>query len=106
MKYKEGTDFQFVEFKDSDVTGIGILKGDYEGVLYHYHKARVVEEEGVARLQFGYTIVDPGKHDVDLLQNDREFVKIMGDILSQIILSRVKEDEQTRTDNSEKFDLQ
>ena len=103
---KEGTDFAFIEFKDSDITGIQILKGDYTEVVYHYHKARVVEEDGFAKLQFGFTIVHSGKHDIEALQNDQGFVTIMGDILQQIVLNKAKADEQIRTDNSEEFDLQ
>jgi hypothetical protein len=103
---KEGVDYAFIEFKDSDLTGVQVLKGNYEGVVYHYHKARVVEDNGFARLQFGFTIVHPGKYDIDLLQNDEGFVTIMGDILQQLVLNKAKADEQIRTDNSEEFNLQ
>lgn len=106
MKYREGLDFNWIEFKNSDITGIQLLTGDYSGVVYHYNKARVVEEDGFARLQFGYTIVHSGEHDIDELTKDELFITIMGDLLNQILLSRVQQDEQTRTDNSEKFDLQ
>lgn len=103
---EEGKDFAFIEFKDTEITGIQILSGEYEGVVYHYEKARVKEEGELARLQFGYTIVHSGKHDIDALQNDENFVTIMGDILTQILLSKAKADEQARTDNSEEFDIQ
>ncbi len=103
---EEGKDFAFIEFKDTEMTGIQLLAGEYEGVVYHYEKARIKEEGELARLQFGYTIVHPGKHDIDLLQKDEGFVTIMGDILQQIVLNKAKADEQIRTDNSEEFDLQ
>jgi len=103
---KEGKDFAFIEFKNSDTTGIQIISGNYDGVVYHYHKARVVEEDGFARLQFGFTIVHPGKHNIDLLQNDEGFVTIMGEILQQIVLNKAKADEQIRTNNSEEFNIQ
>jgi len=102
---KEGKDYVFIPFKDSDITGIQIIEGDYKGVVYHYHKVRVVEEGELARLQFGYTIVSPGEHDMDVLNSDEGFVTIMGDILSQILLSKA-EDEQTRTDYIEEPDSQ
>ena len=102
----EGKDYTFINFKDTDITGIQIIAGEYQGVVYHYQKARVVEEGELARLQFGFTIVHPGKHDIDLLQKDENFVTIMGDILTQILLNKAKADEQIRTDNSEEFDLQ
>jgi hypothetical protein len=106
VKYKEGTDFNFFEFDKSELTGIELYIKGYEGVIYHYHKAKVVEEGEIARLQFGFTIVHPGKHDIDLLQNDEEFVTIMGDILQEILLSKAKADEQIRTNNPEEFNLQ
>ena len=103
--YKEGVDFVFIHFKDSEITGINIIDGKYKDVVYHYHKVRVVEEGVIARLQFGYTIVSSGNFDIDELNSDEEFVTIMGDILSQILVSKAK-DEQTRTDYIEESDLQ
>lgn len=103
---KEGKDYIFINFKDTDITGIQMIAGEYEGVVYHYEKARVVEEGEMARLQFGFTIVHPGKHDIDLLQKDEDFVTIMGDILTQILMDKAKADEQIRTNDSEEFNLQ
>ena len=103
---EEGKDFVFINFKDTDITGLQIISGEYTGVVYHYHQAKIVEEGALARLKFGFTIVHPGKHDIDLLQNDEKFVTIMGDILTQILMNKAKADEQIRTDNSEEFDLQ
>jgi hypothetical protein len=103
---EEGKDFAFIEFEGAEMTGVQLLTGKYEDVVYHYEKARIKEEGELARLQFGYTIVHSGKHNIDLLQNDEEFVTIMGDILTQILLNRAKADEQIRTNNSEEFDIQ
>ena len=108
-KYKEGVDYQFVNpdgynSDDAPVTAIGLLMEDYKGVLYHYHKAKVVEEGEVARLQFGYTILFAGKHDIDDLTKDEKLHTIMGDILSDIIMAQ--KDEQIRTDNSQKLNIQ
>jgi len=105
VKYKEGLDFEWINFNDSDITGLKLLTGAYAGVVYHYNKARVVEEGEGARLQFGYTIVHPGEHDIDELTKDEIFVTIMGDMLNQILMSRVKNDE-TGTDDSKEFNLQ
>ena len=106
MKYKEGKDFNFFEFDESQLTGIELYVKGYEGVIYHYHKAKVVEEGELARLQFGFTIVHPGEHDIDELTKDENFVTIMGDILQEILLSKAKADEQIRTNNPEEFNLQ
>ena len=102
---EEGKDFAFVDFKNTDITGIQMIAGNYEGVVYHYHQAKVVEEGEMARLKFGFTIIHPGKHDIDLLKDDEDFVTIMGDILTQVITNKAKADEQIRTDDSQEFNL-
>ena len=103
-KYKEDIDFRFVDFKDSDLTGIELLTENYKGVLYHYHKARVVEEGKLAKLQFGFTVVHPGEYDIDDLTKDEELHTIMGDILTELIMTN-KYNEQTRTNDTQEPDL-
>ena len=105
MKPEEDKHFKFVDFKDSDITGIGILVGDYTGVLYHYTAARVNKELGVPKLEFGYTIVHAGEHDIDELNDDDNFHTLMGDILTELIINN-RYNEQTRTNDSEELDLQ
>ena len=100
---KEGEDYKFIDFTDSDLTGIMVLKGEYAGVVYHYGKVRVKEQGEFATLEFGYTLVNSGKHDIDLLQKDEEFSTIMGDILSEILLK--SDNEPIRNHNPEEFDL-
>ena len=101
--YKEGIDYHFIDFKDSDISGIELLTDEYKGVIYHYQKARVVEEGEFARLQFGYTIVYPGENDIDDLTKDDKLHTIMGDILTIILATQANE--QTRTDDNQEFDL-
>ena len=99
---KEKVDYVYVDFNDTEITGISLLKGEFAGVIFHYHKVRIVEEFGIAKLQFGYTIVHPGKHDIDDLNSNEEFHTIMGDLLTFILTKKI-EDEQTRTDNTEEL---
>lgn len=99
----EGVDYHFFDFKDSEISGIELLMDKYRGVIYHYQKARVVEEEGFAKLQFGYTIVHSGEHNIDDLTKDENLHTIMGDILT--IILETQANEQTRTDDNQKFDL-
>ena len=100
----EGKDYRFIDFTNSDITGIQILQGEFAGVVYHYGKARVQEAGEFAKLQFGYTLVHSGEHDIDELQNNEEFVTIMGDILTEILINQ--HNEPTRTFNTEEPDLQ
>jgi hypothetical protein len=104
MKYKEHIDYGFVD-SDAGITGIMLNIEGYEGVLYHYHQAKVVEEGELARLVFGYTIVNSGEHDPDELQKDENFSTIMGDILTTILLAK-NENEKIRTNYPEEPDLQ
>lgn len=101
---KENEDYRFIDFMDSELTGIQVLKGEYAGVVYHYGKVRVKEQGEMGVLEFGYTLVNPGKHDIDALQNDEGFVTIMGDILTEILTRQANE--QTRKDDTEEPDLQ
>jgi hypothetical protein len=104
--YKEGVDYRFVDVNNSEITAIELLLDNYENVVYHYHKARIKEEGEVARLQFGYTLLNSGNYDIDELNTDQQFHVIMGDILTQLLISKEKDDEQIRNNNSSKFDLQ
>jgi len=104
MQLEENVDYKFVESNDGAVTGVGFLRGKYAGVLYHYGKARVVEDEGHAKLQFSYVIDFPGNHDPDELTNDPEFHTIMGDLLTKILTAQAQ-DEKTRNNDSKEFDI-
>jgi hypothetical protein len=104
--FKEDVDYRFIDMENSEITSIELLMENYESVKYYYHKARVVEDNGVARLQFGYTVYDSGKHDIDDLNSNEEFHTIMGEILSIILVSKAKEDESFRNNHTEKLNLQ
>jgi hypothetical protein len=99
---KEGDDYIFIDSPDKKVTAIKLIKGKYENVVYHYHRARVKEEGEIARLEFGFTILYSGSHDIDELTNDDEFSTIMGDILTSILLAQDHND-KIRSDHSQEF---
>lgn len=103
MKYNDGEHFNFIDSPDKTATAIQLLIPNYEDVVYQYHQARVVQEEGLPKLQFGYTILHPGNYDMDDLQNSEEFSTIMGDILCQIIIE--KEKYETRNNDTEEPDI-
>ena len=104
MKLQYLDDYKLIESDDGKVTGVGILKGVYAGVLYHYGKAQIREEEDHAKVVFDYTIVNPGNHDFDDLTKDTEFHTIIGDILTEILLSKA-EHEKIRNDDIKEFDI-
>lgn len=101
---KQGKDFQFNDFDDTDLTGIRIIAGKYIDVIYYYTNAAITEEGMGARLKFGYQIVQPGEHDKKDLENSEEFVTMIGDILTEIITTE-QQIESPRTIYSEGSDL-
>lgn len=104
-KYQVNEDFHFLSSEEDDsITDIGILKGKYAGVVYQYGKAKIVEEGSFARLAFDYTIINSSSFDTNDLQNDEEFVTMIGDILTEILLE--KPDEKTRNYNTEELNFQ
>jgi hypothetical protein len=64
-----------------------------------------LNEEGLsARLKFGYQIVETGEFTRYLLEKDEKFVTMLGDILTELILTET-EIEPSRTLYSEESDL-
>lgn len=104
MSFEENVDYKFIQSDDDKVTGVGIIRGKYAGVLYHYGKVRVVEDYGTAKLQFSYTIDFPGQHNIDELTTDSEFHTIMGDLLTKILSAQLQ-DEKTGNYDTEEFDI-
>jgi len=99
-----GKDFSFHDFEDSDLTGILILRPKYENVIYYYTNASIEEVGMGARLKFGYQIVKSGNHNKKDLEDSEDFVTLLGDILSQIILTETQI-ESPRKIYSEESDL-
>ena len=104
MKPEIDIDYTIVDSDDGKKTGIGILKGKYAGVLYHYGMARIVEEELVAKMQFDYTIVTSPSIPFDDLMEDQEFHTMIGDILTEILMSK-EENETIRDNDIKEFDI-
>lgn len=102
-KLIENVDYRFIDFNDSEITGIELLTGNYAGVVYYYGKVKVSEDMGIVRLQFAYNITQPGNFTEEQLTSDEVFYTIMGDILSEILLT--KGNNEARNDNSEELDL-
>jgi len=85
-----------------DATWVEITDGKYSSVVFSYGTVRFSWELDIPKLQFSYDILHSGNHDSDLLKNDQEFVTMMGDILTEIIITN----EPIRTNNPQESDLQ
>lgn len=80
--------YELIEY--NDVTGVKITKGKYAGIIYSYGLVRVSElqeasETGV--LKFNYYLHEFENFNGELLQDDPEFDKLMGDILVDVMQS-------------------
>lgn len=102
---KEGVDYEFYNIEESDLTGIKLLKGSYREVTYYYGTVSMKEQGALATLSFEYRILNPNNYTEEELQNDSKFVTLLGDILTEIIISESAYHEQIRKDHSEEFDL-
>jgi hypothetical protein len=98
---KKTPKYKFENFEDA-VTVIEITSGKYSGVVYTYGRVKFSDEFGMPKLSFGYNIIHPGTHTLDQLQDDQEYVTIMGDILTELIIKN----ESSRKNYSEESDLQ
>jgi hypothetical protein len=107
---KEGIDFSLIDYTDpagEKFTAFNILAGEFTGVIYNYGKVKVDENEVPPKLSFNYRIIDSGKHDIDELCSNEDYIKIMGDILVKVLIDQLGEvDAKNRTNNSEKLDSQ
>lgn len=97
----EDQDFRFLDFKDSDITGIELLLPEYLGVVFHFGKVKIEENGETAKVTFGYTLVYPGDcwSDIDELNEDKQFHSIMGEILDYILQTQSKLEEMNGTGN-------
>jgi hypothetical protein len=104
-KPKLDTDYEFYLIDESDYTGIRLLKGDYSGVTYYYGTVSFEELSDFLNLKFEYKVMDSGNYTEEHLHSDSKFVKIIGDILREIILTEEAKYESYRKDNFTQFDL-
>jgi len=98
-------DYVLIDSDDKTKTGVGIKTGKFAGVLYHYGKARITEEETHARMSFSYTIISSPVIPIDELIQNEEFHTLIGDILTEILMSQERANEEIRINNTEEFDI-
>ena len=106
MKPQYNTDYVFLDSDDNKRTGVGIKRGKFSGVLYHYGKAKIQEDEGFAKMTFSYTVVQSPKIPIHELMEDKEFHDFIGEILTDILISQAEANEKARDNDSEEFDIQ
>ncbi len=78
--------YVFITNKNEEMQCIGIRKGKFEGVVYKYGKVSLGEEneKGNLPFRFEYDILDNNMIPREEF-NDKNFFKLIGDILVDII---------------------
>ena len=93
-KKPKKTEYKFYNH-DKDFTSIEITSGPYSGVIYSYGKVKLDQESVIPQLKFSFMVMNSGNFELEALEKDQDFVKIMDDILTEIII----ENEPSRTNN-------
>jgi hypothetical protein len=105
MRPQYNVDYVLIDSDDGTKTGVGIQTGEFAGVLYHYGKVRLSEEDDFARMTFSYTIVSSPRIPIDDLIQDKNFHTFIGDILTEILLNQERANEKIGNYDPEEFDI-
>jgi hypothetical protein len=97
---KEGVDYKFHHFENTDLSGIHLLRGEYRDVIYYYVYAKFSESDGYPKLSYNYEIFKTGNLTQEQLIADEKFAILVGDILTELLVNN-----ETRADNTEEPDL-
>jgi len=103
---KLDADYEFFYIDESDYTAIRLLNNEYAGVTYYYGTVSLQEIQDTLSVKFEYRIIDSGKYTEESLNSDSNFVKIIGDILTEILIEEEAKHESDRKDDTEEFDIQ
>lgn len=106
-KLMDNVDFKFVVSEsDSNYVHIQILTGDYADTVFKFGKVGIEEVGEEAFLQFDYDVISSPIKKVD---KDLEFKNYIGDILLNIVLSKLDIEEgyydENGTDDTEESGL-
>lgn len=98
---KKTPDYFFLDAPTGDSTWVQIKNGSYSNVVYSYGKVELNQDSEIPILKFDYNIIDPGEYTISSLQENEDFVTIIGDILTDIIIKN----EPIRENYTEESDL-
>lgn len=94
-------EYRFQQSPWDDATWVEITSGKYSGVIFSYGMVKLNQDSYIPQLSFDYKIHELGTHTMEHLTGNEEFITIMGDILTEIII----ENEPSRTNYPEESDL-
>jgi hypothetical protein len=94
-----------IDQKDENVY-FTLLEGKYKNIVVTYSNIQFLEDLGFAKLKFNFNIIESPFFLEEVLQNDDEFVTILGDVLQNYILEKAKKIETNRSRDFEEPDFQ
>jgi hypothetical protein len=94
-----------VDQKDEN-TYFTINDGKYKNITVVYSDVQFLENDIYPTLKFNYRLIESEVYDEYYLQNQQDFVIILGDILQNYILEKAKNFETNRSRDFEEPDFQ
>jgi hypothetical protein len=88
-----------VDFRDENIY-FTVNSGKYKNITVVYSNAHFFENDVSPTLKFNYRIISSEIYDEEYLQNQQDFVIILGDILQDFILEKAKNFESTRSSHT------
>lgn len=85
-----------VDFRDEN-TYFTINTGKYKNITFVYSNTQFFENDVHPTLKFNYRIINSELYEEEYLQNQQDFVIILGDILQDFILEKARDFESTRS---------
>jgi hypothetical protein len=101
----EGVDFDFHKIEDSDLTGIKLLNGKYRDITYYYGVVKIQEQGELATVNFEFRVLESTIYTEEQLQKDAEFVTLLGEILTEIIINQSVKHDTTRNNDTEESNI-
>ena len=78
--------YRFQNAPMDDATWVEITSGEFAGVVFSFGMVKFSQEIGLPKLDFSYTILYSANHIKEELERNDNFITVMGDILTDIII--------------------
>lgn len=101
---EEEKDYRFVEV-GNDLIAVEIITGKFSGIIYSYGKVKFEQRGAIAVLNFDFNFIDTGDFSIESLTGDQELINIMGDILTEVLISQKEFNEKTRRNDTKESDI-
>jgi hypothetical protein len=74
---------------ENSTMGIRLTEGQFEGVEFRYGTINPIEENDQLQLTFEYEVLNSANHDKKELDENSDFIQLMGDLIVQILEEQI-----------------